>query len=60
VLLDIDWYRDVLNMCIADKNITPDEEAILSNVKKKLDISDAQHVAILKELGWTPEGQLED
>ncbi len=54
-LTDLEWYKDVLSMCVADKVITPDEESLLAHIKRKLDISDTQHQAILKELNYTPD-----
>jgi len=50
---DLAWYRDVLQMSLADKSITPDEDAMLAGVRQKLKISDKEHAAILEECGWT-------
>jgi hypothetical protein len=51
---DLAWYRDVLQMSLADKSITPDEDEMLASVRAKLRISDKDHAAILAECGWTP------
>lgn len=52
---DLDWYRDVLQMSLADKSLTPDEDALLASVRQKLKISADDHRTILKECGWTIE-----
>lgn len=52
---DLDWYRDVLQMSLMDKSLTPDEDALLSSVRQKLGISAEDHARILKECGWTVE-----
>jgi hypothetical protein len=52
---DLDWYRDVLQCALADKSLTPDEDALLASVRQKLKISQADHKQILKDCGWTHE-----
>lgn len=52
---DLDWYRDVLQMSLIDKSLTPDEDALLASVRQKLKISQDDHRTILKECGWTHE-----
>lgn len=43
---DLEWYRDVLQMSLADKAITPDEDALLSAVRCKQQLSDAYQAVI--------------
>jgi hypothetical protein len=52
---DREWYKDVLKMSLLDKQISPDEEALLAAVRKKLKITDDQHEQLLKDVGWTAE-----
>ncbi len=50
---DFDWYRDVIRISVADKQITPEEDNLIQGVKAKLKISDAEHIQILKDLGMS-------
>lgn len=52
---DLDWYRDVLQMSLVDKSLTPDEDALLASVRQKLKISNEDHKKILQDCGWTHE-----
>jgi len=52
---DLEWYKDVLKMCLADKQITPDEERLLVSIKTKLHISEPTHEKLLQDVGWTME-----
>ncbi len=52
---DLAWYRDVLQMSLADKSITPDEDEMLAAVRSKLHISAEDHAHILQQSGWTTE-----
>jgi len=36
---DPNWYKNVLNIALLDDKITPDEDILLSKVRKKLQIS---------------------
>ena len=46
---DLDWYRDVLQMSLVDKSLTPDEDALLASVRTKLKITAEDHRRILAE-----------
>lgn len=48
---DLDWYRDVLRIACVDKQITPEEDSLLQAVRTKLGISDAEHLALLPDVG---------
>lgn len=52
---DLSWYKDVLQMSVADKTITADEDRLLAAVRTKLNISDTQHAELLKEAGLSTE-----
>jgi len=55
---DIEWYKDVLKMCVLHKSITADEDTLLTAVRKKLKISDQEHRQMLSELD-TNESEFE-
>jgi hypothetical protein len=46
-------YRDVLQMSLIDKSLTPDEDALLASVRAKLKITAEDHRQILADCGWT-------
>jgi len=52
---DLLWYKDVLQMALTDKNLTPDEDRLLAAMRVKLHIDDGEHEKILNEMGWSKE-----
>jgi hypothetical protein len=52
---DLLWYKDVLQMALTDKSLTPDEDRLLAAMRVKLHIDDDSHAAILAEMGWSKE-----
>ena len=50
---DLQWYKDVLQMSLADRAITPDEDRLLAAVRVKLHIDTAAHNDILQQIGWS-------
>jgi hypothetical protein len=52
---DIQWYKDMLTMSLSDGTLTSDEDRLLSAVRTKMSISDAEHERCLKHIGWTLE-----
>jgi hypothetical protein len=50
-----EWYKDVLRMCLLDRNVSDDEHALLMRIKKKLDIEDTLHREMLAGIGWSKE-----
>jgi len=48
-----EWYKDLLQMSLADRSLSAEEEALLSKVRKKHKVTDEEHVQMLKEIGWT-------
>lgn len=55
---DLDWYRDVLQMSLVDKSLTPDEDALLASVRTKLKITAEDHRRILAE--WSDHRDARD
>ena len=52
---DLLCYKDVLQMALTDKNLTPDEDRLLAAMRVKLHIDDEEHEKILNEMGWSKE-----
>ena len=51
--LDIEWYSDILRMALIDRTLTVEEEAYLSKMRDKLDITELEHKETLIEIGWS-------
>jgi hypothetical protein len=43
---DLEWYRELLTVCVAAKSISPEEMRLLKGVRKKYAISDAEHLQV--------------
>lgn len=52
---DLSWYRDMIAMCVADRVITPSEDAILTQVRARHNITTLQHNQLLIELRLDPK-----
>jgi hypothetical protein len=52
---DIAWYKEVLQMSLADRTLTPEEDRLLALVREKFNITPLQHRKVLEELGWSEE-----
>ena len=52
---DLLWYKDVLQMALTDRTLTPDEDRLLAAMRVKLHIDDESHRNILAEMGWSME-----
>ena len=52
---DLLWYKDVLQMALTDRTLTPDEDRLLAAMRVKLHIDDDNHRIILGQMGWSME-----
>jgi len=51
----IDAYRTIVKLAVADGTVNPDEKRMLRGYRKEHNITEEQHVSVLKELGWTED-----
>ncbi len=56
---DLQGYESILQITLGKNKISPDEKKLLRQYRKKHGISDADHVKLLKQFGWT-EDEYED
>ncbi len=45
-LFDLEWYRDILTICVAAKSITREEHHLLCHVRTKYAISESEHLKV--------------
>lgn len=50
-----EWYKDVLRVALIDRNLSPEEEALLQKVRLKLQLTEEQHGDVLEQMGWDLE-----